>query len=162
MNLITEIRATFRYDSRTGFLWWKERGLGRRFSKPAGSKSARGYISVEFQGKTYKAHNLIWAIRKGVWPAKQIDHKNTFKYDNRWCNLREASQSENRANSKMYANNTSGYKGVTRRKGYARWRAMLQKEGKRIRLGAFGCPKKAHAVYVKAAKKHFGEFARAG
>ena len=31
------LRATFRYDAETGFLWWRERGHGRRFSKPAGS-----------------------------------------------------------------------------------------------------------------------------
>jgi hypothetical protein len=41
-----------------------------------------------------------------------MDHVNGDRADNRWCNLREATQSQNQANTSMRADNISGYKGV--------------------------------------------------
>jgi hypothetical protein len=49
----------------------------------------------------------------GEWPKTQIDHINLDKADNRWCNLREATQSQNFANTRILASNGSGFKGRT-------------------------------------------------
>jgi hypothetical protein len=40
------------------------------------------------------------------------------------------------------------------------WRATTRKNGRIRYLGIFPTPKAAHAAYVKAARKLFGEFAR--
>jgi hypothetical protein len=48
----------------------------------------------------------------GKWPAAGIDHINGNKSDNRWLNLREATQSQNMTNTGNRADNSSGYKGV--------------------------------------------------
>ena len=42
-----------------------------------------------------------------------------------------------------------------------RWRAEIYKDGRAHRLGTFATPEGAHAAYVAAARKLFGEFARA-
>ena len=154
-----ELRATFRYDSAAGQLWWRERGLGRRFSKPVGSVGGKGYIHVEYKGVAYKLHHVVWAIVKGRWPVRQIDHRNSIEGDNRFENLRQATLSQQAANKGRYSSNTSGYKGVypVRNK----WRVALQVNKKRKNLGYFDTPELGHAAYVAAAKKHFGEFARA-
>jgi hypothetical protein len=148
----------FRYDPYTGHLWWRERGLGRRFSKPAGSRVPKGYIHIEFEGVVYKAHHVVWAIVTGKWP-KELDHRNGDEGDNRFDNLRHATKSQQAANKGCYVNNQIGLKGVYLNGN--RWRAILQCQKQRKHLGYFETPELAHAAYVKAAKQHFGEFARA-
>lgn len=150
-----------RYDEATGLLWWVRRGLGRRFTKPVGSRTDKGYIQVEFRGGAYKAHHLIWLLKTGRLPRDQIDHRDGIKDNNRWYNLREANQSRQMANTKRRSDNACGYKGVHKRLGYNRWRASIRVNGKRHYLGDFYSPEQAHAAYVKAAKHYFGEFARA-
>jgi len=41
-----------------------------------------------------------------------------------------------------------------------RWHASIQKNGRPRYLGLFSTPQEAHAAYVDAARKLFGEFAR--
>ena len=52
-------------------------------------------------------------------------------------------------------------KGVTKRKGYQRWRARIVVQGKEIHLGLFSTPELAHTAYIQAASVFFGDFARA-
>ena len=44
----------------------------------------------------------------------EVDHINGNSLDNRRCNLRIVTRSENMANRAIFRNNTSGYKGVFR------------------------------------------------
>jgi hypothetical protein len=57
-------------------------------------------------------------------------------------------------------NNTSGFKGVTWHNVNLQWQARIAVGGKRKSLGYFNTPEEAHKAYCKAAKAHFGEFAR--
>lgn len=77
---------------------------------------------------------------------------------NRIANLRQATRSQNMANARQKANNTSGFKGVHFLRG--KWQAQIQIGGRRIHLGCYLTPEVAHMAYRIAAKKHFGEFAR--
>ena len=63
---------------------------------------------------------------------------------------------------KKPSSNTSGYKGVSWYKRDRKWQAGIKVNGKFIYLGLFNDPKEAHEAYIKAAKKHFGEFANSG
>jgi len=56
--------------------------------------------------------------------------------------------------------NTTGYKGVWKRKGMDLWVAGVSKDGKNIKLGSFDCPQKAHAAYIAEITKMHGEFVR--
>lgn len=90
---------------------------------------------------------------------KEIDHINGNSLDNQRKNLRICTALENRANSKKYSNNTSGFKGVGRFFRDKRWRAYIQINGKCIHLGLFKNKISAAKAYNKAANKLFGKFA---
>jgi hypothetical protein len=88
-----------------------------------------------------------------------MDHVNGDRADNRWCNLREAMQSQNQANTSMRADNIFGYKGVCWHKGHRKWTAKIQVSGERRYLGYFDTPERAFIAYMFAAWKHHGDFA---
>lgn len=92
----------------------------------------------------------------------QIDHIDGNKLNNTRSNLRPATNQLNQANVGLQKNNTTGFKGVTKRtKGRASWYiARIGKDRKRHALGCFKDPAEAHAAYVSAANQMFGEFAR--
>jgi HNH endonuclease len=46
----------------------------------------------------YRAGRLAWLYMTGEWPKNQIDHINRDKADNRFCNLRDVTQTENMRN----------------------------------------------------------------
>jgi hypothetical protein len=59
-------------------------------------------------------HRLVWELYHGPIPdGMHIDHINHIRDDNRLCNLRLASRSENCCNQLLLTRNTSGVKGVT-------------------------------------------------
>jgi hypothetical protein len=94
----------------------------------------------------------------GSWGRPTIDHRDGDPTNNRWNNLRKATPSQNSANRRRPQNNTSGFKGVLAYRG--KWRATISKNGQSTVLGMFQSPEAAHAAYVAAARKLFGEFAR--
>ena len=103
----------------------------------------------------------IQKIHKLIYPnAKMIDHSNMNGLDNRRFNLRPCTKSQNNANKKLCANNTSGYKGVSRNR--HRWRATICVLGKVKHLGTYNTPKEAHLAYCNAAEEYYGEFAHKG
>jgi len=92
----------------------------------------------------------------------QIDHRNKDKLDNRRCNLRVCTNSENQMNRGKTRANTTGFKGVIKDKRYKRriYRARITANKKTYCLGHFEKPDEAGAAYVKAAKLRHGKFAR--
>ena len=97
---------------------------------------------------------------RGEWGRPTIDHRDGDGTNNRWNNLRRASQSQNNANRRRPRSNTSGFKGVSRCRRTGKWIAVIGKRGRMIYLGKFSTPQAAHAAYVAAARKLYGEFAR--
>jgi hypothetical protein len=77
-----------------------------------GSVDRYGYIIIKFKGKQYKAHRLIWMYHYGSMPKNVIDHINSNKQDNRICNLRDITQSENNLCTKRKPNKQTGIVGV--------------------------------------------------
>src|SRR5262249_1798675 len=118
-----------------------------------------GYWRIKIKGRNYYAHKLAWFYVTAKFPTFHLDHKNTIKCDNRFENLRPASRSLNGANRRKPRNNTSGFKGVSTWPS-GRWFARIRYSGKLHHLGTFDDPAVAHVVYVEAAKRLFGEFAR--
>ena len=85
--------------------------------------------------------------------------------DNRKCNLREASTSENNMNSnkrKTYSKKScsSIYKGVYYWKKRNKFQAYVDKDHKRTSLGLFTNEIDAAKAYNKKAKELFGEYAK--
>jgi len=125
----------------------------------AGSLTHKGYIEIKIDGKLYGAHQLAWFYETRKWPEKHIDHINGIPSDNRISNLRQVTRSENRANSVLNSNNTSGYKGVTFYSPTNTWHAAIMVRGKKISLRYHATPEDAAEAYNAALKKYFGEIA---
>ncbi len=156
------VRQILDYDALTGIFFWKIKvGMRAVIGQPAGSIGQHGYLVIGISGKVYQAHRLVWLWITGEWPQKDIDHKNLIKNDNRWSNLRLASDKENCANRAIRADSQTGFKGVSLRKS-GKYRARIQtKDGNRLHLGDFDTAELAHAAYANATKIHHGSFARA-
>ncbi len=128
---------------------WRQKGRFQWSLKIGGSKVI------------YRSH-IVWLFHKGEWPKLEIDHKNRNPLDDRIENLRESTHSQNLANGRFRSNNKSGYKGVCWDADHGRWRAAIGVRGRSIYLGLFDDPKLAHAAYLEASKRFFGEFAFGG
>lgn len=62
----------------------------------------------------------------------EVDHKNHNLLDNRKSELRIATSSQQKMNTHIRKDNTSGYRGIYYDKGKNKWAVSLQNEGKRI------------------------------
>ena len=153
------LRSLLDYDPDIGvFTWRVTRGGYVKEGHEAGCVNGRGYISIQIQGKKYAAHRLAWLYIYGVMPQDQIDHINRTRSDNRIVNLREATATQNIANTRKYR----GYlpKGV--RKNHGKFQARIQIDNCLVNLGFYETPEQAHAAYCEAAQKEFGAYHRAG
>ena len=163
--MITEkqLKDVLNYNPETGIFTWLTRPSNSiHIGDIAGGLHHTGYIHIRINGKKYSAHRLAWLYTQGQWPKDQIDHINGIKDNNKLSNLREATSSQNNANSNMRCSNKSGRKGVYWHKGKGMWAAQITTNSKVKRLGTFTCKDKAYAAYCKAADKYHGKFANYG
>ena len=152
----------FRYDEKTGNLYWKvKRSYTTNLSKPISAKDRYGYIVVctKLSGKTknYRIHRLIWMMIYGMTP-RNIDHIDGNTTNNQISNLREVTHQQNMMNRKKRCDSKSIYKGIYKVKNS--WVAEIWFMNKRHYLGSFKTDKEAGIAYVQAAKKLHGNFAR--
>ena len=156
------LRKILHYNPKTGVFTRLVSSRGHAVGEVAGkSVNSYGYSQIVIKQKFYKAHRLAWLYMTGEWPPHEIDHINLDKSDNRFCNLREATHSQNNANRRTQINNTAGLKGVGWHKKAQKWQAQIMVNNKQIYLGCFDCPAAAHFAYIVAADVHHGDFARA-
>lgn len=151
------------YDPTTGEFTWKGfRKNGKGNGASAGTLHRSGYMLISVDRVKFPSHRLAWLFHTGEWPKDHIDHVNMKKSDNRICNLREATNSQNGFNSQMPESNTSGFKGVSWYARAKKYRAQITAYGKRHYLGLFQDPALAYEAYKSASAKLHGEFSRAG
>lgn len=109
--------------------------------------------SVRKVGKRIqKMHRFIIGVQD---PKTIIDHIDGNGLNNRKSNLRLVNKSQNAMNSKR--KNKFGYKGISFDGKYV---SRIHVNGKRVTLGWFDTAIEAALAYNKAAKEHFGEFAK--
>lgn len=118
----------------------------------------RSYLYIHFGKKWYRAHRLAWLYMTGEFPEEQIDHINTDTLDNRFCNLRKASQQQNNYNQNLNIRNTSGVKGVSWDKTRGLWMARTSVNGKSVNLGRFTDIEDAENVVKGYREKWHKEF----
>jgi hypothetical protein len=164
-----ELMERLSYNPETGIFIWHNRKLTKPQDKTWNKKFAgkstgyirhNGYQIINISGREYACSRLAWMITYKKWPANEIDHINGIRSDNRIANLRAATRSENASNRNLQSNNTTGFKGVWKRKNMNSWVATIQKCGQKIRLGSFDSPEKAGEAYLRAVNDIHGEFAR--
>ena len=103
-----------------------------------------------------KLHRVLMNAPDGL----QVDHIDGNGLNNRRCNLRLVTNTQNCWNQRRAKNNTSGYRGVSFDARRGCWQANIRVNGKLKYLGRFETPKDASAAYDAAALKAFGQFAR--
>jgi len=114
------------------------------------------YVMASMGGKTIYLHRMIMDPPPGM----TVDHINGDPLDNRRCNLRLATRSQNQMNRRTQSNNTSGFKGVSLFKRTGKYRAYIMVAGKETHLGYFATAEEASAAYQAALAMHHGDFAR--
>lgn len=162
VNVLTaaRVREVISYNPKTGTFRWLSTGTGR--IQDSVGWMMQGYHWICIDGQSCAAHRLAWLYMTGEWPAVEIDHANGDRADNRFVNLREATNSDNAKNRKCRSDNKSGLKGVCFRKDKKDrpWHARIVIEGRRRSLGFYSTAEEAHEVYCAAAWLHYGQFAR--
>ena len=146
------------YEPTTGFFAWFKATRGRKSAIGVGSVDTGGYLRISVNGKRYLAHRLAWFYTHGVWPDQEIDHINRDRLDNRLCNLREATVSQNRQNRPKMSRNTSGIKGVKYIAVTGKWVANIDCNGKKQWLGTYSTAEAAGIAYSLASKAQHGIF----
>ena len=158
---ISIIESYLSYDPETGDFRFKRSAGKKAAGSEAGYLNNLGYRMIMIKGRWMMGHRLAWRMTFGKWPEKEIDHINGNPSDNRICNLREATRSQQVANQKFNTRNSSGFRGVTERKRFntpARYQASIRHNGHQRFLGIFTTPEEAHAAYLKAAMDLHGEY----
>lgn len=170
------LHEALHYSPSDGLLTWKERplthfkfkrdylGWNKRFAgTPAFRKVDKdGYLQGHINNRRYQAHRIIWFMFHGEMP-KMLDHRDNVRSHNWIENLRICTNAQNQMNSKCRSK--TGFKGVRRTADKftdaKRYQAGIMVSGKAIFLGLYPSAEEAHAAYLNAAEKHFGEFSRA-
>ena len=141
------------YDAETGVFTNKvTRNPRAKVGAVAGYVNTLGYVVVQLLGRKHHAHRLAWLYAHGVWPANQIDHINRNPTDNRLCNLRDVTASENVHNTSNSSRNTSGVRNVVWHKRAKKWQAQIMVNNKYKYLGQFDDLAQAKIAAEKATR----------
>lgn len=111
-------------------------------------------VMAYFNGKVVYLHRLLLDFPKGV-----VDHINGNPLDNRRCNLRATTQTNNVRNSAPHKDRKSKYKGTCYQADRGKWAVYIRMNGKSKFLGRFTDEISAAKAYDKKAKELFGEYA---
>jgi hypothetical protein len=130
---------------------WNARYAGRE----AFVTLVKGYLVGSIFGQRLNAHQIIFAMTDGRWPADFLDHIDGDRSNNSRANLREVDHLQNCRNAKMPVTNTTGAVGLEWVARVGRWRARIQVDGRTIHLGYFA--EREAAIQARAeADVHFG------
>ncbi len=155
------------YDPTSGFFVWLKKPSARSNRIKAGCiagcvKNDSGYVVINIDGHSFRAHRLAWFFSYRKWPEEFIDHINHNKSDNRLENLRCATKHQNGWNLRMPSTNTSGVKGVCWDKRAGCWVAQCWVQGKHYRVGRFQDIAEAEEAMIKFRESHHKEFCNHG
>ncbi|MFS7244799.1 HNH endonuclease [Rahnella inusitata] len=162
---IQRLQELFIADPNAGCLICRKE-FGRRKVGEIIKSSTRknSYRLLLVDNKCISLHRALWLMCKGgIDNDLVVDHINGDSRDNRINNLRLCTKFENAANRRIHINNKSGLKGVYFDKTGSiskPWRAQIQFNGKKIRLGRHLTAEDAHKAYLKASEEIHGRFCR--
>ncbi len=154
------LRALLDYDAASGKFTWRFKRGKMRAGSLAGAQGHDGRIVIGVDREILLAHRLAWLHHYGEWPADDIDHINMDRSDNRICNLRVATPSQNLANQPARKNTSTGLKGVSFDRERGKFKAQIKVNYKGRLIGRFDTAEEASEAYRAVAVAAFGEYAR--
>jgi hypothetical protein len=131
-NKLTQekLKAILHYEPLTGVFTNIIAGNGRVLGKNPAYLNSYGYLVIQINYKVYLASRLAFLYMTGSIP-NIVDHSNCIRNDNRWSNLREATYQQNKHNSVIPKNNTTGVKGLRYIERYGLYEARVMYNGTR-------------------------------
>ncbi len=104
------LRELFRYNPATGRWIVIKVDPGNGNPRKVGQLMPRRKYRYGFEidGQKYVSSRLAWLYMLGEWPKFYMDHINGDETDDRWENLREATQRLNNANARKRKGNQGG------------------------------------------------------
>ena len=126
----------------SGYWWTRHKG------------TRTNYARAVVEGRRVLLHVLIMGELEG----RTVDHINGNGLDNRRCNLRWATKSQQCQNNHV-GRGRSIFKGVSWAKRQRKWMATISINGKNKHIGYFDNESDAARAYNKEAANNFGEFA---
>ena len=91
------LRELLHYEPDDGTFKWKVSKGTKKVGDVAGSIGKYGCRRIRIDGEDYSVHTLAFLYMSGEFPIKHCNHLNHNRLDNRWVNLRKASQKENQS-----------------------------------------------------------------
>jgi hypothetical protein len=134
------LRSNIHYDPTTGIWTWKishQRGYVKKGKRAGNLCKTSGYRRICINHILYRSSRLAWFYMTGEWPSTDVDHENNDMSDDRWRNLRLATDSNNGMNQSLRNDNTSGFKGVCYMKSCGQYMARIGVNSRKIYLGIF-------------------------
>jgi len=162
----------FEYNKEDGLLLRKKRQPKTKVGSIAGCVTPGGYRYVQFDGRKYAVHRLVWLLEFGCFPEQTIDHIDGNKYNNCIENLRVVSRTVNNRNAKKRHDNTSGVTGVSllTNGNYRYWMASWKEGGKQVsklfsinKLGdmeAFSLAQEARLAAIEGLNKEGAKYSK--
>jgi hypothetical protein len=152
------LMSALHYNPETGVFTYINGSKKKKPGREAGNIKTQGYREIHVNGGNYYAHRLAFLYMTGSFPEELVDHINGVRADNRWCNLRPATYSENNRNARLRKDNTSGVKGVCWDRVSKKWFAYISLNKKRHGLGQFETLDEAAAVVAEVRKQLHGAY----
>ena len=147
------VKSLIDYNPDTGVFTWLKPATRVSAGDVVGSLDAWGYLVTKIRGNVVKLHRLAWFYMTGEWP-REIDHINRVKTDNRFSNLRAASEDVQKQNRDVQRNSATGVKGVGYRKSSGKFVARVRSQNKNLFYAEFKTLEEAKAARALAELMH--------
>lgn len=147
------------YSPESGvFTYRADKGRFKAGSIAGYAQKDTGRVSINVDGRLYRAHRLAWLYMTGQWPKNEIDHIDTNAGNNAWANLRDVTPTVNKQNMRkaQAGKKHSPLLGAQWCKQRNKWSSRIRVDGKAKHLGFFQTDTAASEAYI-AAKRIFHE-----
>ena len=132
------------YDDKTGVLLWRNRAdVPKEWNTRYAGKIAMTFIGPDGRSRgqigtraPVLKSRVIWKIQTGE-DADEVSHLNGDLQDFRFTNLKNNSRQYSSRSTTMYADNTSGVRGVSWDQDRNLWKAEITVRGRGVHLGRF-------------------------